>query len=323
MPPRRKKPKAGTVGLSAREVGEGAPPREVEALAAAVDESGGVALARYREPYAGNWIVMASLPLDSVQATPYQRELSKVHADRLAGVIPKVGRFLDPVVAVRKDGMFWTPNGMHRLAAMKALGARAILALVVPEEEVAYRILALNTEKAHNLKDKSLEVIRMLRGLAEDSLAKGKTEADFAFELEEPAYATLGVCYEQRPRFSGAMYNPILRRTEEFSTATLGRAVEGHEKRGARLLELDDAVVAVVDKLKKAGLKSPYLKPYVVARINPLRWVKAAKPGQKAPRAEFEPTVKKMLSAAGKIDAEKVRPQDLTMMAAMGPPPED
>ena len=46
--------------------------------------------------------------------------------------------------------------------------SKSIVALVMPEPEIAYRILALNTEKAHNLKDKALEVIRMARAIAAD-----------------------------------------------------------------------------------------------------------------------------------------------------------
>jgi ParB family chromosome partitioning protein len=48
----------------------------------------------------------------------------------------------------------------------RCLGLRQLTALVSPDESLAFRILALNTEKAHNLKDRSLEVIRMARELA-------------------------------------------------------------------------------------------------------------------------------------------------------------
>src|SRR5262249_33943852 len=147
--PRKKKIEPGTVGLAASEVAVGTPPAAVGALTTRIRNAGGELLSSYREPLGGHWVVFASLPLDKVAPTPYQRELSKAHADRLAGVIPKVGRFLDPVIAVADpagDG-FITPNGMHRLTAMNALGARAITALVLPEPEVAFRILALNTEK--------------------------------------------------------------------------------------------------------------------------------------------------------------------------------
>ena len=68
-------------------------------------------------------------------------------------MIGKLGRFRDPVIAVRseEDGAakYLTPNGNHRLSAMRTLGAKSIVALVVPETSVAFQILALNTEKAH------------------------------------------------------------------------------------------------------------------------------------------------------------------------------
>src|ERR1700686_3021190 len=136
-------------------------------LAALIREVGGAALGGYLEPLGGRPILLASLPLAAVQPTPFQRDLSPTHAKRLAEKINETGAFLDPLIVVRgEEGRFWTPNGRHRLGAAKMPGLRQITALVSPEESLAYRILALNTEKAHNLKDKSLEVVRMARNLA-------------------------------------------------------------------------------------------------------------------------------------------------------------
>jgi ParB family chromosome partitioning protein len=323
MPPRKKKPAAGSTGLAATETAAGAPPAEVTALAKSIVADGGVALATYREPFGGTWVVFAALPLDKVEPTPYQRELSKTHADKLTAVMQKVGRFLDPVIAVHHDDRYWTPNGMHRLAAMKALGAQSITALVLPDPQVAFRILALNTEKAHNLRDKSLEVVRMARALAEGPATGKKSEADYAFEFEVPAYLTIGFCYEENGRFSGGAYLPVVARCEEFSDTPLAKALPRRQEHARRLLELDAAVNEVVAKLKEAGLKSAYLKPFVVARVNPLRFQKPAKPGQKAPRAEFDATIDKMLASAQKLDASKIRPQDLAAMAAVSAPAEE
>ena len=125
MPPRKKKPEAGSVGLDALEVVAQQPPAEVQSLAKQIEGDGGAVLARYRDPFGAKWLILASLPLDKVAADPYQRELSQTHADRLAAVIPKVGQFLDPVIAIRTDDGYWSPNGMHRLAALKRLGAKA------------------------------------------------------------------------------------------------------------------------------------------------------------------------------------------------------
>jgi len=315
--PRAKKPKAA-IGLTAPDVAAGTAPAAVEALAAQVAADGGVALARYRDPFGAQWLVLASLPIDKIEPTPYQRELSDTHAKRLAGVIPKVGRFLDPVVAMRHDAGYWTPNGMHRLEAMRRLGAQSIIALIVPEPEVAFRILALNTEKAHNLKDKSLEVVRMARALAAGAATAARPESDWAFEFEEPAYLTIGVAYEKRPRFSGGAYLSVVKRTDEFSAKAIGKTLPEREARADKLLELDDAVADAVARLKASGFQSQYLKPFVVARVNPLRWVRQAKPGQKAPRADFDATMDKMIDGAKKLDPKKIKPADLAAAAAMG-----
>jgi ParB family chromosome partitioning protein len=317
MPPRKTRAPAKSVGITAAEAGLGTPPREVQELEAQVRTDGGAVLGRYREPLAGAWVLFVSLPLDKVEPTPYQREPSPTHVARLAGVIPKVGRFLDPVIATRHDDGYWTPNGMHRLLALRQLGARAITALLVPEPEIAYRILALNTEKAHNLKDKSLEAVRMARGLAEIGADGKRAEQDWAFELEEPAYLTIGMCYEQNPRFSGGAYLPIVKRTDEFSSQPIAKSLAAREARARKLLVLDEAVNEAVARLKDAGFKSAYLKPFVVARINPLRFVRPTKPGQKSPRADFDATVDKMLASAKKLDVSKIKPQDI---AATGGP---
>jgi ParB family chromosome partitioning protein len=191
---------------------------------------------------------------------------------------------------------------------MRAIGARAIVALVVPEPEVAYRILALNTEKAHNVREKALEVVRMARSLAE---LDPRPEREFALEFEEPALLTLGLCYESRGRFSGGVYAPMLRRVETFLASKLPTALATREERARALLELDDAVIAAVAALKERGFESPYLKAFVVARINPLRFQRGAKAG-------FDETVEKMLASARKFDAAKVKAGQLA--AASGPP---
>jgi ParB family chromosome partitioning protein len=314
---RKARPAAGSVGLAAREVVAGDEPAAVARLRGQIASAGGTVIAAYREPFGGHWVALAALPLDQVKPTPYQRELSKTHAERLATVIPKVGRFLDPVIAVPDpDGTgFITPNGMHRLSALGSLGARTVIALVMPEPEIAFRILALNTEKAHNLKDKALEVIRMARAIAADPSKASTSEADVAFELEQAQLVTLGVCYETNARFSGGAYNSVVARTEVFATVPMKQSLTLREAHAKRLLELDEAVTAAVARLKAAGFTSGYLKPIVVARINPLRFVKA---GKDDARPDFDRTIDRMIEGAKKFDPSKVKAQDVAIAAAVG-----
>lgn len=309
--PRRKKQTPGSIGLAISEI-KGNLTSEAASLAETVTQDGGAVLGSYREPYGGNCILIAALPIGSVQPTPYQRDVSEKHVKRLMTVIEKLGRYLDPIIVVRHEGSYWTPNGSHRLAALKALGARSIIGLLVPESEVAFKILALNTEKAHNLKEKSLETIRMARALAG---AGRRKETDFAFEFEEAPFLTLGLCYEKRPRISGGAYQPVLRRVEDFLDMPVPSALAERERRAGRLLELDDAVAEVVAKLKERGLTSPYLKAFVVARINPTRFSKATS-------FDFDEVLTKMISAARKFNVEKVNQEQLAH-AGGAPEPED
>src|SRR5438093_10841621 len=205
---RRKKVAPGSIGLTPAQTQQ-VSDAGLDRLAAAVEKDDGVVLGRYSDPFGGKPLLLAALPVANVEPTPYQRDPSDAHVKRLMGVVEKIGLFLDPIIAIRHDDKYWTPNGNHRLQALKKLGARTIVALVVPDPQVAFKILALNTEKAHNLREKSLETIRMARALARTS---EKREKDFAFEFEQPAYLTLGTCYEERPRLSGGAYQPILRR---------------------------------------------------------------------------------------------------------------
>ncbi len=213
---------------------------------------------------------------------------------------------------MHKDAGYWTPNGNHRLQALKKLGYRAVTALVVPDADIAFKILALNTEKAHNLREKSLETIRMARALAKDSDAP---EASYAFEFEQPSFLTLGVCYEERPRMSGGAYQSILKRTDAFLEEPIAKALKERERRGKKILKLDDAVTAVVEKLKAKGLTSPYLKSFVVSRVNYTRFVKS-------PTIDFDEAVDKITASAQKFNVEKVK-QDDVAKAGGGPPDED
>src|SRR5207253_6319306 len=192
---RRKKAAPASVGLTAAEtkvVAAGT----LQSLSSEVEADGGAVLGAYNDPFGGKPLLVVALPVDRVEPTPYQRDPSDAHVKRLMGVIEKIGRFLDPIVAVRHGDQYWTPNGNHRLQALKKLGVRTVVALLVPDAAVAFKILALNTEKAHNLREKSLETIRMARALAKQS---GADETTFGFEFEQPAFLTLGVAYEERP----------------------------------------------------------------------------------------------------------------------------
>ena len=297
---RKKRAEPKSKGLSPAECRADAPAD----LAASIESSGGVILGAYREPLGGKPTVLAALPIDRVAPTPFQRDLSEAHAKRLSSTISKIGRYLDPIIAVRSGDGWWTPNGRHRLESMARLGAKTITALVLPDPEIQYKILALNVEKAHNLREKSLEVIRMYRAMADSAT---RPESGFALEFEEPAFATLGVCYEKNGRFGGGAYTSILKRVDGWFDEPLPDALKLREGRSAKIERLDARVSEVVKSLQAKGFKSPYLKSFIIARVNPLRFMKTLPP--------FDDALDDIQKRAERFNVEKVKQEDIAASA--------
>jgi ParB family chromosome partitioning protein len=306
-------PKAAR-GLAGAEVRLGLDAPEIAPLVAEIDAAGGAAVSAYHEPLSGRPVVLAALPRDAVAPTPFQRDLSPTHVKRLAQKIEESGAFLDPLIVVRgAEGGFWTPNGRHRLAAAKVLGMRQVMALVSPDERLAFKILALNTEKAHNLKDRSLEVVRMARALAARS--PRATETDHAAELEAAELLTLGLVYEREPRFAGGAYAPFLKKVDRFSDRPLRATLKEREGWADRLLAIDARVKKIIAALQQRGFRSPYLRNYVVARVNPVRFHRA-KRGETGPAMAPGAGLTRMAAAARAFDVSTVRERDLALVAA-------
>ena len=291
---------------------DAAPPRPVVQLAEQVEADGGQALGCYQEPLKKAWQLFVLLPLDKVEPTPYQRDLSKPHVKRLQDVMKKLGRFVDPIVAVSPGpGRYWTPNGNHRREALAKLKAAYIPAILVPDAEVAYQILALNTEKAHNVKEKSLEVIRMYRGLLEE--AGSATEEDYAFQFEAPHFITLGLLYEGNARFAGGAFAPLLRRVDKFLKSPLGKAYAERERRAALVREADAVLADVVARIKKRGINHPYVKNYVLARTTPLGRARKTLPS-------FDQTFERLKDNLEKFDPARVRLDEIARSAVFAAP---
>jgi len=288
------------------------PAKAVVALAEQVERDGGSALAIYREPVGEHWQIFCLLPMDKVEPTPYQRDLSPTHVKRLQEVVKKIDRFVDPIVAMSvKPGLYWTPNGNHRRAVLAKLKAKMVPAILVPEPEVAFQILALNTEKAHNLKEKALEVIRMYRGLLEEEPEAG--EEDYTFQFESPHFITLGLLYEENKRFAGGAFAPILRRVDKFLKGGFPRTITEREERADLVRDVDAALGLVVAKLKKRGINHPYVKNFVLARTTPLTRQRKTLPS-------FDQTFKKLAENLEAFDTAKVRYEDIQRSAIMAAP---
>jgi ParB family chromosome partitioning protein len=303
-------PEPGSPGWTVHPAGEA--PAAARALAAQVERDGGRVLAVYQEPVGDHWQIFCLLPRAAVESSPYQRDLSPTHVKRLAEAVKKLDRFVDPIVAVSpRPGVYWTPNGNHRRAVLDRLKAAVVPAILVVEPEVAFQVLPLNTEKAHNLKEKSLEVIRMYRALAEERPTS--TEAEWAFQFESAHFITLGLLYEDNKRFAGGAFAPILRRVDAFLRLTLRRGLDERRERADLVRAADAALATVVARVRKRGINHPYVKNYLLARTTPLTRARKTLPS-------FEQTFRKLAENLEAFDVSKVRYDEIQRSALMVAP---
>lgn len=257
-------------------------------------------LSVYQEPFSEKEQILALVPIKICKPTPFQREISPAHLARLKYAIKKIGRFLDPIILIRtKEGEYWTPNGNHRLEAMKSLGREKITAILIPEEKVLGEILALNTEKPHNIKEKSLEVIKMYYHFLK--IAENLPETDFAFQFEEPYFATLGVIYQKKERFSGSAYVPLLKRIDQFLSQPLSQAIKERERRAKRIEEeVEPEVLRVIRELKEKKINLLFIKQFIISHNNPCG-------KKKRERMDFDEGIDAFLNNLAHFDIGKLR----------------
>src|SRR5213594_3496204 len=290
------------------------PPAKAQALAAQVERDGGTTLALYQEPLGDHWQIFCLLPRERVEASPYQRDLSPTHVKRLTETIKRLDRFVDPIVVISpKPGVYWTPNGNHRRAVLDKLRVEWVPAILVVEPEMVFEVLPLNVEKAHNLKEKSLEVIRMHRALAEEEA--DTSEEKWTFQFESAHFITLGLLYEENKRFAGGAFAPILRRVDKFLKQSLAKGLPARVERADLVRAADAALGVVVAKIKKRGISHPYVKNYVLARTTPLTRARKTLPS-------FEQTFKKLRESLEEFDVAKVRYDDIQRSSIMHGPAE-
>ena len=291
------------------------PSKAARALADQVVRDGGHVLAVYQEPVGEHWQLFCLLPRTKVAASPYQRDVSPTHVKRLTEAVKRIDRFVDPILAVSPEpGVYWTPNGNHRRTALDKLKADYVPAILVAEPEVAFQVLPLNTEKAHNLKEKSLEVIRMYRALVEQQPTS--SEDDWALQFESPHFITLGLLYEGNKRFAGGAFAPILRRVDKCLKGTLRKTLEERIERAELVRATDETLGQVVAKVKKRGINHPYVKYYLLARTTPLTRARKTLPS-------FEQTFRKLRDNLDDFDVTRVRYDEIQRSAIMMAPAAD
>src|SRR6202021_682363 len=167
-------------------------------------------------------------------------------------------------------------------------------------------------KKAHNFHCRSLANIRMARSLA--NRHGGAKESQYTKEFEAAELLTLGIVYEKSSRFAGGAYSSFLKKVDRFSERTLAASLREREGYASRLLEIDTRTKKIIESLQARGFKSPYLRNYVVARINPVRFHKSKK-GDTKPPMPLAQALTRMAAAAKNFKVDSGSNADLAWVA--------
>jgi ParB family chromosome partitioning protein len=133
-------------------------------------------------------------------------------------------------------------------------------------------------------------------------------------EFESAELLTFGIVYERSSRFAAGAYSSFLKKVDRFSERTLGASLREREGFASRLLQIEAQTKRIIQTLQKRGFKSPYLRNYVVARINPVRFHKSKK-GDSRPPMPLAQALTRMAAAARNFKLESVSNTDLAWVA--------
>ncbi|MBV8854230.1 MAG: hypothetical protein JOY91_12550, partial [Sinobacteraceae bacterium] len=115
-------------------------------------------------------------------------------------------------------------------------------------------------------------------------------------------------------RFAGGAYSAFLKKVDRFVARPLAASLRERAGYAARLREIDREVKRSVAALQVRGFKSPYLRNYVVARINPVRFHKVKK-GESRPPMPLAQALTRMAAAARNFKLESVSSSELAWVA--------
>src|SRR5207249_3192506 len=186
--------------------------------------------------------------------------------------------------------------------------------ILVVEPGMLFAVLPLDVEKAHKLKERSLEVIRMYRALVTEE--PDTTEEKWASQFEAPHFIPLGLLYEENRRFAGGAFAPILKRVDKFLKGKLPDTLLTRQERAGKVREADAALAVAVAALKKRGINHPYVKNFVLARTSPLTRARKTMPS-------FDQTFDKLTAAIRGFDPAKVRYEDIQRASVFAAPAGD
>jgi len=217
-------------------------------------------ITEFFEPVKKQKLAIAYFDVNEIEIPPFQRDVSESLRKHLEIAIDRLG-FLTPVVVVPRNGKYYVVDGMHRLEAMRNIGAREIVAVVV-DESLYHYILEFNTEKPPTIKDKAKQTYRLYQDVL--SANPEAPEEEFFVYFKDPCYITLGFAIEEiNPKFPAGFYDDFVSKIDQFLAKPMTEAAEERRKRAELLSQLNEIVT---EKYAEFQWDNPLMKGDIVRK---------------------------------------------------------
>ena len=104
-------------------------------------------------------------------------------------------------------------NGQHRLEALKKLGTQGEIPVLVISKDEAKFIIQMNVEKAPNVRDKSIEALKVYKEFLKDYPDLSETEIvdNFGGDI---CLVTFGICYTTDRYFPASTFYNLIKKID-------------------------------------------------------------------------------------------------------------
>jgi ParB family chromosome partitioning protein len=223
----------------------------------------------FKEPYQGEILKFKVVPIESLSVISHQRKPSNYHVKHLVSSIERVG-FLVPLIVVQKNDKYLILDGQHRLLAAQKLDLKELPVVIAPPK-IAQLMMNLNIEKELNIREKSYVALNIYKEYLEKNPKILESDPLLADSIEKVFYVTLGIGYQKQERLRGGAFESVLKKCDFFLEKKLKDAFEIREKRAERIIEANNLVTSIAQKLKEMEKWHPYIYQQIISFANPYK----------------------------------------------------
>lgn len=225
--------------------------------------------AKFLDPYKHFEMKFTLVPIEKLKVIPHQRKPSQYHIKHLVQSMERVGITV-PLIVVAENDNYTIIDGQHRFLAAKELGAQYLPVIIVPNHFVNL-MMNFNIEKELNIREKSHVALSVYREFLKDSPEKLETDAEIVDSIENAYYVTCGLAYEASEKFSGSIFESLLKKADFFLEMPITEALKEREKRAEKLITVYDEIREIAQQLKTLGEWHPYIYQQIMAYVNPYK----------------------------------------------------